>query len=433
MRNLVIHGGTRLEGKLSVQGSKNSALPMMAAAVLGDGTTKLKNCPNINDVRSMRSILHSVGIKTDYDDSVMTIGQKRIGGEPDPKFCRELRASAIFMGALLASRGSFCLPYPGGCRIGKRPLNYHLDGLRLMGAEIREEDGLLYGRCDGLKGCVYRFPYPSVGALENLLIAAAAARGTSTFYNCSVEPEIEDLCNFLNRMGADVSGIGTDTLTVNGRKNLKGCRYTVPGDRIVAGTYLCACAVSGGNIILENAEVKRLRSLNEILKQMGCHLFTDAKRNEIILVSDGRHHNLSYIKTGPYPAFPTDLQPLMMSMAAYGTGTMVIEDTVFTNRYDLAQELNRMGARITVRDGKAVVSGVAKLSGRVVKALDLRQGAALAVAALHADGATVIRDCYHIERGYEDLQRDLSRLGADIRWAEEENKTDEKGNSTSDS
>lgn len=418
---LEVRGGRRLEGTLMLQGSKNSALPIMAATLLLDGETLLEDCPDILDVREMLAIINGVGGCNEETGCCFTgeglrLFHNRIDGVPDYESCMRFRASSILMGALLATAGFFAMPYPGGCKIGRRPLDYHIEGFKALGARVEEKDGMLVGYAGQLKGGFYRFPYPSVGALENLLLAAVKADGESVFENCAREPEIVDLCDFLIKAGAVIDGAGTDTIRVKGAKRLNGIRYRIPGDRIVAGTYMAACAIAGGNVRLRNIEPGRLDCVTDILKKTGCHVFTDGRINEIIIMSDGRRKAVNYLETGPYPGFSTDMQPQMMALAAFSIGSCRIKDRVFESRYRTAWELEKLGAAVGMDSDSVIITGKESLHGGVVNATDLRCGAALVIAALGIHGKTVITDCAYIMRGYEDIQRDLEQLGADILW-----------------
>ncbi len=427
MCELEVRGGRRLEGTLVIQGSKNSALPIMAATLLLDGETVLKDCPDILDVHEMLAIINGVGGcdggSCRFTGEGLRFLHNKVDGVPDYESCMRFRASSILMGALLATAGFFAMPYPGGCRIGRRPIDYHIEGLRALGAEVEEKDGMLIGYAGRLKGGYYRFPYPSVGALENLILASVKGRGEYLFENCSKEPEIVDLCDFLMRAGADIEGTGTDTIRIKGVEKLNGIQYRVPGDRIVAGTYMAACGITGGNIRLRNIEPARLEGVIEVLKKTGCHVFTDAGNDEIIILSDGRRKAVSSIETAPYPGFPTDMQPQMMALAAFSTGSCRIVDKVFESRYRTAEELKKLGADVRTDGGSVIITGSERLHGGAVRAADLRCGAALVIAALGIYGKTIIEDCGYIMRGYEDIQRDLEELGADILWRIKEEST----------
>ncbi len=418
MDTLFINGGRRLSGKIVIQGSKNSILPIMASVPLIKGTIVINNCPDIVDVEQMIGILADMGCECSLDDNRLTILNSGYIVNPDMDKCMKLRASVILMSSLLASVGEFVLPYPGGCNIGKRPVNYHIDGLTSLGAAIEDYDGILHGKCGSLKGCEYTFMYPSVGALENMIIGSVLASGVTKLHGCAKEPEIQDLCDFLRLSGAIISGDGTDNITIIGVKELCPCEFNNPGDRIVAGTYMLACTIANGNIKLEGIKPDRVSNVTDILRKTGAHIFTDESKNEIIVMSDGKKNCISYIEAGPYPEFPTDMQPFMMVYMSYARGYGQINDTVFTNRYGTAFELSKMNADISMNTDGALIRGYGGLKGAKVTARDLRGGAALVIAALGADGASIITDCSHICRGYEDIQRDLEQLGADIIWQE---------------
>lgn len=420
MPELLVRGGGRLEGELIVQGSKNSSLPIIAASIMTEDTTVIENCPDISDVREMLDILTDIGCRCSFEGGRVTVKPAGIEGAPDVIKCRKFRASSILMGALLATLGYFVMPYPGGCNIGKRPLNFHIKGFSAIGAVIEERDGLIIGCRGKLQGGYFRFPYPSVGALENVILAAVKAGGVTILDNCATEPEICDLCDFLTLMGADIDGAGERRITIRGVRKLHGAQYRIPGDRIAAGTYMSCCACAGGNIKISGIEPSRISNISDVLRKAGCRIFTYDENNEIIIMSDERCRSVGHITAGPYPEFPTDMQPQLMSVAACMSGMCLIEDKVFESRYAVAGELNRMGADIKIDDGKAFVTGVERLHGETVASPDLRGGAALVAAALNAEGDTVIKNCDYIRRGYEDIQRDLKILGADIQWRQEE-------------
>lgn len=417
MAKLAIDGRKRLTGEVCIQGAKNTALPVIGASLLADcGVTVIKNCPDILDVRELLGIMEGIGCRYEFSQNELHIYKDKINGVPDFYKCRNLRASIVLMGALLSCIKYFVLPYPGGCKIGRRPIDFHIDGLRKMGAVIEECDDEILGYCRGLYGTDYTFPYPSVGALENLLLSAVCAEGISIFRGCATEPEIVDLCDFLNRMGAKITGAGTGEIVVRGVKKLKACTYTIPGDRIVAGTYMTACGIAGGNIKLKNIIPKRVEQIGEILKKTGCHVFTDGERNEIIVLADGRRKAVPCIITSPWPGFPTDMQSQIMGLSTYFDGSTRIVDNVFEGRYATAFELGKMGAEILVDENGVTVQGKERLYGADVEARDLRGGAALVIAALGAQGITTVEHCEYIMRGYEDIQRDLEQLGASISW-----------------
>lgn len=420
MSELIVRGRKRLAGKVVIQGSKNSTLPILAATILAKGKYTICNCPEIIDVRQMLNILENIGIKSQLIENTVSIDVDNPTGNPDYIKCKCLRASSLLMGALLGRNLGFSISFPGGCNIGARPLDYHLDGFRALGAEITQKDNIIYGKCKKLVGCSYTFPYPSVGALENMLLAGVCAEGVSEFTNCARDPEIIDLCNFLRAMGADIEGDGTGNIVVRGGRELSACDFEIPGDRIVAGTYMIACAAVGGNIVLSGIEPGRLRMLTRLLKKTGCHVFTDSANNEIMTLAEGVGRSVPFICARPYPEFPTDLQPQMMALFSVLYGSSKIKDDVFDERYGTAIQLARMGADIKLEGDGAYIKGGAHLKGTTVEAENLRQGAALVIAAMAAEGTTIIVNCRHIMRGYEDIVRDMQQLGADIVCQEDE-------------
>lgn len=425
MRYLEINGLKRLEGEIKIQGSKNSVLPMIAASILTEEKVVIKNCPDISDVRSMIDILEYLGSKCYFNDNVLEIDNSDVVEKELPSDCGTLRASIIFLGAMLARFGRVVMPYPGGCDIGSRPINYHIDGFGKMGAGIACDKDILIGVFEkNTDNCSYTFKTPSLGALENLILGAISLKGDTVFYNCTMEPEIVDFCNFLMRMGAVIQGAGSNTITVKGCKKLHGCTFTVPGDRIVAGTYLTALCMSGGNIRVLDIRPDRMTGNIHYLRKMGVHIFTDYKTNAIIGIADTDLRNCSFIETGPYPMLATDLQPQMLAASCFVHGITGIKDNVYPNRYSIVEELAKMGARICVNkvnvmlqhQPEVIVYGGTVMNGADVYAKDLRAGAALVIAALGCRGISHIYNCGYIDRGYEDIQRDLHYLGADIEW-----------------
>lgn len=420
MGYLSVRGKKRLEGTLKIQGSKNSCLPMIAAALLTDEQITLKNCPDIADVREMIKILEYLGCTCEFRDNVLIINCRNAVEKQLPPECGKLRASIVYMGAMLARFGRVIMPYPGGCNLGKRPIDYHLDGTKKLGGVVAEDGTMLLAAFDSTRDYVkYIFPGKSLGALENLLLLAVASEGITEFDNCTREPEIVDFCDFLIAMGADISGVGSNRIIVRGGKKLHGTFFEIPGDRIVAGTYLSAVAVTGGNIRLTGIKPDRLTKLIFHLRKIGCHIFTDSKTNEIIGMSDNRCKSFVPVITGPYPELATDLQPQLMSVACYSTGISKIQDVIYPDRYGIAESLRSMGADIVIENNCACVTGVESLCGTTVTAPDLRGGAALVIAALGARKITCINGYAYIQRGYEDIIRDLRCLGADIEWKED--------------
>ena len=414
-------GKNRLQGEVKVQGSKNSCLPMLAASILTKDKIVIHNCPRISDVEDMLEVLKIMGCKWEFANGTLTLYEKELEYAPLPDLCRKIRGSMSFMGAMLSCFGKVIIPWPGGCDLGHRPIDFHIDGLKAMGVEFDFEKEYIIARIKDKKhGGVYSFPKPSLGALENLILMAVSLEGEFVFENCTKEPEIVDFCDFLNKMGACIKGAGTNRVVVTGKKALNGCEYTLPGDRIVAGTYMAMVSVTNGNVLLKGVNGLRLGTEIDYLRKIGCHVFTDSKSNEIIIISGERKKSYPCIFTGPYPGFSTDLQPQMLAAACFYSGTTFVKDEIYPLRFGVTGELLKMGADIIMDRGVAMVSGKERLVGAKLTACDLRAGAALVVAALGAEGESRIYGIEHILRGYEDIQKDLNKLGADIEWIEEE-------------
>lgn len=415
MASYVICGGSRLCGDMFVQGSKNAALPILAAALLNDGVTTLENCPDILDVRHMIKIIESVGCLVERKGHQIIIH----GGNVDVSSMRidyvsKMRSSVILLGALLGRNGKVSIPYPGGCTIGKRPIDLHLSALRKMNVAIEESNGMIHCFTKGISGCDIVLAYPSVGATENIILAAVLAKGTTTIHNPAKEPEVVDLCGFLNALGARVTGIGTETLVIEGVEHLKNnISYGIMADRIVAGTYMMAAAATGGNIRLLNVKEEDIRSIIRTLMYMGCSFNIQGSR--IQLFSPEKMHPVDYICTEPFPGFPTDMQSQLMSTLTTVEGESCIVENVFEDRFKTAGELKKMGAKIELSQNEARITGIKALKGARVTAMDLRGGAALILAGLMAEGETVVEDTSFIERGYEDICRDFNALGAQIK------------------
>ncbi len=413
MSQLLARGGRRLEGEVAVQGAKNSVLPILAATLLTADEVELRGCPRLRDVDAAIRILKSLGCEARWEgDSLLvdTAGLK--SWSISDILMREMRSSAIFLGAILARCCQADLSYPGGCELGPRPIDLHLAGLRGMGAEIRECGGALLCRASRLLGRDLVLSLPSVGATENLMLAACGAEGTTTIANAAREPEIVDLQSFLNACGGRVSGAGTSTISVEGGRPLHGCSYRIMPDRVVAATYLCAAAAAGGSVYLRNAREEHLSAVTAVLREAGCGIRPDTEG--IACCCTGRLRAVRPVRTAPYPGFPTDAQAILMGALLRSQGATVFEETIFENRYRHVDEFVRMGANIRTAGRVAVVTGVERLQGAPVRCTDLRGGAALCVVALAAEGETEISEISHIDRGYEDIARDLRALGADI-------------------
>ena len=414
MEGFLVRGGEKIYGEMRVDAAKNAVLSILAAAILPNGQTLLKNCPAISDVESMRGILQTLGCKTEWtDDGLIVHGEMLGNGEMPEHLSKKVRSSIFLLGPILAKLRRATMVYPGGCEIGLRPIDLHLSGLRRMGVIIREEGGVLH--CDGsnMHAADVHLDYPSVGATENVMMSAVLLDGITTITNAAREPEIEDLQHYINAMGGCVQGAGTHTIVVKGVQSLHGGVYEPMPDRIVAGTYLCAAAMTGGAVTLRNARPRDMKAVLEKLTEMGCVLREE--ENLIALAAPCRLKAFHQVQTQPYPGFPTDMQSQFLALATAAKGSSVVIENVFENRFALVGDLSRMRADIRVSGRAAFVQGVEKLQGAQVHARDLRAGAALVLAALRAEGETVIRDVQFIDRGYEKMEERLSALGADIR------------------
>ena len=408
-----ITGRRRLSGSLAVHGAKNSVLPILAACILAPGECVIHNCPCLSDVAATLDILRGLGCAVHRDGNTVTVDASVVQRSAVPgQLMREMRSSVIFLGAILARMGEVQLSYPGGCELGPRPIDLHLDALRKLGAQIYEENGVLYCHApDGLHGCEVQLPFPSVGATENSMLAACGASGTTTIVGAAREPEIEDLQLFLNELGAQVQGAGSNVITVQGAAQLGPAEHVVMGDRIVAATYLSAVGATGGEVELTGVCPEHLSTVLDVLEEAGCRLWY--AKGMIHLCSDGRLQGVSTIRTAPYPGFPTDAQSVVMAALACGRGRTVFEENIFQSRYRHVSELARMGADIRLTGRTAVVQGT-DLHGAHVCSTDLRGGAALVVAALAAEGVSRVGELHYIDRGYDYLELALSKLGAEI-------------------
>lgn len=409
-----VQGGSPLHGELKIQGSKNAVLPIMAATILTEGCCYIENCPHISDVECMCGLLESIGCKVHRDKDGIKIDAALIkeNALPREKVIR-MRSSIILLGPLLSRCGEAELDYPGGCVIGERPVDIHLYLLKKLGAEFVSEQEHIKGQAKELRGTVIHLPFPSVGATENGILASVMAKGITTLYNCAKEPEIQQLCLFLNLAGAKIEGIGTDCLIIEGVKKLYPVSYRVCADRIVAGTYLFSVAAATGRVFLYDAPEKDMKCAIDIAGMMGCRIRTDKDGLEVW--QPDRPRAVSGIKTAVYPGFPTDLQSVLMSAFAVSRGESIIEETIFADRFHSAGELIRMGADIRIEGKYAVINGREKLNAASVLAEDLRGGAALILAGICAEGDSLVGNIHFIERGYEDICRDYGFLGARIK------------------
>ena len=414
MDKFIIDGGEKLYGKVRVHSAKNTVLPLLAASVLTDEQVKIRGVPAINDVENMLHILSEVGcvIKRQKDCAVID-SSNAVSHEIPTRLTKELRSSVFMLGSVLTRFRRAKISYPGGCDIGLRPIDLHLSGLKKLGVEIVEKDGYIHCSADRLQGAEILLDFPSVGATENIILAAVKAAGITVIRNAAKEPEIADLQRFLNAMGAKVRGAGGGTVVVEGVERLHGVDYTPIGDRIEAGTYLIAAASCGGEMEIEGVPAENIAALLHKLRENGCKIHT--KNDKIELYSDGKLKSVNLVETMPFPGFPTDLQAQYSALSATAKGATLVVENLFETRYRYAAELKRMGADITVRGRAAFIRGVEKLHGASVTAGDLRGGAALVVAALRAEGQSSVMDLSHIDRGYAEFEGTLRNLGAKIK------------------
>lgn len=423
MSSIEVIGGKRLKGELKIQGSKNAALPIIAATILNKGITILKNCPKILDVFHMIEILEELGCKTSWEGNTLYVNSTVIKSTcVSEEAVSKMRSSILFLGALLGRCHDATIAYPGGCSIGKRPIDYHLNAFKKMNVVeefLGKEDNIIHCTTDEVTGNDIFLEFPSVGATQNVILAAVLAKGTTRIFNAAREPEITELCNYLLEAGARICGKGSAFIEVEGVRQLHDVEFTLSPDRIVAGTYMAAIVATKGDAVLTNTPTRQLDSVIRMLKKVGCNIETT--EDTIRLSSKHRPLPIELLKTQPYPGFPTDMQSQMMSILSLADGSSTIVEEIFESRYQNVPELIKMGASITLetKDNKAIITGVKQLSGAVVYAHDLRGGAALVIAGLAANGTTVIRDATSIERGYEDICRDLSNLGANMRYCSE--------------
>lgn len=418
MASLKISGGNPLYGKLSVQGSKNAVLPMMAAALLLPGETQLAGCPRISDVEAMAEVLRACGAVVRWQDTVLCINASEVVPADIPaESTKRTRACVLLLGAQLARCRRAVMARPGGCAIGERPIDLHLYALRKLGADITMlGEELLCCEAERLTGGEISFRFPSVGATQNAILAAVLAKGTTRIHNAAAEPEVVWLCRFLNRAGAGIAGGGTAHLEIEGGRPLHAVSFEVPPDRIVAGTYLAAVLSAGGEALLKRVCPEELSAVTEVLSAAGAVI----RRTEegLLVKKKGRLRAFDYLCTAPYPGFPTDMQSQLLALAVCADGTTVLEEKIFESRFHIVNEFNRMGADIYLDESCAIVNGVRVLQGGRVEARDLRGAAALVVGALAAEGTTIIDGAEYIYRGYEDVAGDLRRLGAALNEGE---------------
>ncbi|MBS7403615.1 MAG: UDP-N-acetylglucosamine 1-carboxyvinyltransferase [Oscillospiraceae bacterium] len=410
-----ISGGNRLNGDIRIQGAKNAVLPIIAASIVTSCETELINCPRLSDVEAAMCILRHLGCIAERDGDTLYIDSRGMSATDIPhELMREMRSSVIFLGAILARAHSAQLYYPGGCELGARPIDLHLDALRALGAQISDSGGKLECSDSGLKGTRINLSFPSVGATENIMLAACAASGETVITNAAREPEIVDLQDYLRKLGVCVFGAGTPTISISGFNPVQVVGHRVMTDRIAAATMLCCTAATGGKVRLLSVEPAHFETISEALEYMGCQI--ERGSTEITISSNGILRAPKPVVTKPYPGFPTDAQPLLMAACLKADGTAVFTENIFENRYRHAVELRKLGSDISVVGRVAMVTGVPKLIAAPVTATDLRGGAALVVAALAAEGETQLYDVGHIVRGYERLDEHLRALGGDIHY-----------------
>ncbi len=413
MEKYIINGGNKLYGNVEIQSAKNSVLPILAASVLTDEKVTLVNVPHISDVRNMVNILSCLGCKAVYDGNNIIIDSSSADCFEIPSaLAHELRSSVFLLGSVISRFRSAKIAYPGGCDIGLRPVDLHLTGLKRLGVQITEKNGYILCKCDKLSGNEIMLDCPSVGATENIMLAAAKAEGVTVIKNAAREPEIEDLQNFLNLIGAKVAGAGSGTIVIEGVKSLSGCEYKPIPDRIEAGTFLIGAAMCGGEITAEGVYPENISSLIHKLTENGCKIRID--NDKIVLENHRKLTSVKTIETQPYPGFPTDLQAQFTALCCICTGHSIVTENLFETRFKYVPELRKMGADVTVFGRNAFVRGVDKFKGAQVLAHDLRGGAALVLAGLAAEGRSEVMDISHIDRGYGSFEYKLRKLGADI-------------------
>ncbi len=418
MSKILINGGKELKGEINLQGAKNSVLPVLAATLLCSGECTIHNCPNISDVVTSIKILRALGCECSFSDKCVVVNSLKGEGYKIPEaLMREMRSSVVFLGAILGKMGRAEISSPGGCELGPRPIDLHLSALKKMGVTITEEHGYLLCSADnGLKSAEITLSFPSVGATENIILAAVKAKGVTVIHNAAKEPEISDLADFLNSAGAKIYGGGSDTVYIHGVKSLSGTQHSIIPDRIVAATYLSACALTEGDVLIKGVMPSHITSILSVFKDAGCDISVNGKNLRI--KGTARLQRVPTVRSLVYPGFPTDAGPLVIAVLSKAWGTSVFVENIFENRYRYMDELKRLGAKIETQGKIAVIEGVRELSGAACKCTDLRGGAALVTAGLSAKGQTLIDEICHIERGYDDIVGTLKGIGADIEYTD---------------
>jgi len=415
MKKLVIHGGKKLKGEVKVSGAKNSALPLMAAALLTEGTNRFSNIPELRDIKTIAKLLEGLGVEVRGKESVEVDASDLRSYEAPYELVKTMRASVLVLGPLLARLGKARVSLPGGCAIGPRPVDLHIKSLEAMGVRVSLDGGYIVAECKNIKGAKIYFDVSTVTGTENIMMVASLAKGTTVLENAAKEPEVEELAGVLNKMGARIEGAGTDVITIEGVKNLHPVEHTIMPDRIEAGTYMIAAGITRGDITVSGCNVHHLSALIEKLEEIGIEI--KAGSESLTITGNGSLKSTT-IKTLPYPGFPTDMQAQIMALLCLAEGTSIISETIFPDRFMHVGELKRMGADIRLEGSSAIVTGVEELSGAPVMATDLRASASLVLAGLVSKGVTEVNRIYHLDRGYERMEVKLSKLGADIKRVE---------------
>ncbi len=418
MKRIIIKGGKRLEGAIDISGSKNASLPILAACILNKNKIKLYNVPNIEDVKITLEILKSLGVKVYKDKNKITIDSKNITNTRIPdELMRRLRSSVIIAGAIIGRKGKVSFTYPGGCDIGARPIDLHISSFKKLGIKISENSRYIECKCDKINTNEINLDFPSVGATENIILASVLGKHEVIINNAAIEPEIEDLILFLNKMGADIKWLSSNSIKINGVLKLKETSYRIMPDRIEAGTYLIAAGITLGSVCVNKVNVSHLVPLINKLEEMGYEILKN--KNSVTLISKGRPKGINII-THPYPGFPTDMQPLIAVLSMTAKGDSIITENIFENRFKYAVELKRMGAKIDIKGRNLLIKGIRRFHGNSVSSTDLRGGMAMILAGLNARGKTKINDVNYIFRGYENLEDKFKSLGANIETKEGE-------------
>lgn len=416
MKSYIIEGGKKLEGTVKISGSKNASLPILAATILSEKTNKLYNVPQIKDTKTTLEILKLLGCKIKQNSGKIEINSKHITKTEIPEYLmREMRSTVIMAGALLGRFKEVTFSYPGGCDIGSRPIDLHINAFKKLGVEITEEAGFIKCKANKIIGTNIDLDFPSVGATENIILATVLSTGTTTINNAAMEPEIIDMVQFLKKMGAKIQGEGTNQIIIDGVEKLSGVSYNIMPDRIEAGTILCAVAATGGNVTLDNVMPEHLTAVINKLEETGCKIEINNKK--ITLNAPKKLKSID-IKTMTYPGFPTDLQQIFATMLVKASGTSIIVENIFESRYKYISELRKMGAKVTVEGKTAIIKGARKINATTVVCTDLRGGAALVIAGLMAKGKSRVENIGYIQRGYENLENKLGSLGAKIKLEE---------------